>query len=121
MNKRKTKLALFVLLCSLLVAGAVRAMVLPVLYISSWNVIGGGAGSTMSGGGYTLDSNLGQMAAGWSTDGHQLGSGFWYGVAVVETPTSTPVPTATPIPSITPTSTATPGSYLPVILKGYSN
>lgn len=82
MSKRRAITLSFVLLCSLLLAGAVRARTSSTSYVINWNVIGGGAGSTMSGDGYTLDSTLGQTAIGWSENGHQLGSGFWYGAAV---------------------------------------
>jgi len=79
MSKRRVITLLFVLLCSLLLASAVRAGTSSAGYVINWDVIGGGAGPTMSGDGYTLDSTLGQTAIGWSEDGHQLGSGFWYG------------------------------------------
>lgn len=82
MSKRKAVTLLFILLCSLLLVGAVRAGISSASYVINWDVIGGGGGPTMSNDDYILDSTLGQTAIGWSEDGHQLGSGFWYGSLV---------------------------------------
>ena len=50
----------------------------PVGFLNNWWVIGGGAGPRMTGGGYILDSTLGQPAIGASTGNSILGSGFWF-------------------------------------------
>jgi hypothetical protein len=48
----------------------------------SWNVVGGaGAGSPLTGSGFSVYSTLGQMATGPSMAGpYELCSGFWCGV-----------------------------------------
>ena len=84
MGKRKVVILLFLLLCGLLLAATARASVSSNGYAINWDVIGGGAGPEMSGDGYTLNATLGQTAIGWSANGHQLGSGYWYGALAVE-------------------------------------
>lgn len=84
MGKRKVVTLLFLLLCGLLVAATARASVSSNGYAINWDVIGGGAGPMMSGDGYTLSATLGQTAIGPSENGHQLGSGFWYGALAIE-------------------------------------
>jgi hypothetical protein len=84
MGKRKPVTLLFLLLCGLLVAATARASVSSNGYAINWDVIGGGAGPLMSGDSYTLNATLGQTAIGWSVNGHQLGSGYWYGALAVE-------------------------------------
>ena len=51
----------------------------------SWNVMGGaGAGSPLTGSGFSVYSTLGQMAAGPSMAGpYELCSGFWCGAGVL--------------------------------------
>jgi hypothetical protein len=81
--KRATALALFALLCGLLLAGAAGAGVAsPRAAQIDWQVIGGGAGPPMHGEQHQLFSTLGQTAIGMSGNGVQLGSGFWYGMEV---------------------------------------
>jgi hypothetical protein len=84
MGKRIMIAFLFILVCGLLAAAAAQAGTSSNGYTLNWNVIGGGAGPTMSGDGYTLNATLGQTAIGWSENDHQLGSGFWYGAMAAE-------------------------------------
>jgi hypothetical protein len=53
-------------------------------YSINWYVIGGGGGP-ISGGGYAINSTIGQPVVGVAKgQGYELGSGFWPGAAVVE-------------------------------------
>lgn len=81
-------------------------------YDASWNVFGGGGGSSLSVG-YNLDATVGQPVVGQaSATGVQLQAGFWPGIRVAAesspTPTPTPTATATPTPTATPTATPSP-------------
>lgn len=100
MKTRSTAIALFALICCLVLATLVHAGTSLGAYSMTWHVVSGG-GASMSGGGYSIDGTLGQTAIGWSTGDYQLGSGFSYGL-----------PQAAP--------EAEYELYLPVVLKGTS-
>jgi hypothetical protein len=97
MSKRRVFALLMGLLCCLLLVGVALAQT-SASYDLSWNVIAGGGGP-ISGGGYAINSTIGQPVVGVAKDtGYELCSGFWCGaVAVVEYKI-----------------------YLPVVLKNYS-
>jgi hypothetical protein len=81
--KRWLTLLLSVLLWVPILAGAVTAdRAAPGAAQIDWQVIGGGAAPPMLGEGHQLYSTLGQVAAGFSEGGMQLGSGFWYGAEI---------------------------------------
>ncbi len=82
MSSRKALILAGILVGSLLLgAAAGRAEVSRAGYNIRWSVLGGGGGPTMSGGGYTINSTLGQTGIGAASgSGYQAGSGFWYGV-----------------------------------------
>ncbi len=82
MDKRRAIVFLFALVCCLLLPSVPLAGTSPEGYTIDWQVIAGGGGLAASGGGYTLDSTVGQTAIGWSAGSHQLGSGFWYGTGM---------------------------------------
>jgi hypothetical protein len=67
-----------VLIVVLLLVSVEQVRSAPEGFLNDWRVIGGGAGPTMSGGGYVLDSTLGQTAIGESTGSVSLGSGYWF-------------------------------------------
>jgi hypothetical protein len=78
MNKRKL-LVLAALLCLLLLAELALASG---SYSINWWVVGGGGGP-ISGGGYAINSTIGQPVVGVASDtGYELCSGFWCGAAV---------------------------------------
>ena len=82
MEKRKALVLLGLLVGGLLLVGGARGSALQeTTYTLPRQVIGGGAGPAMQGGGYTLHSTLGQTAIGWSGGNYQIGSGYWYGGA----------------------------------------
>src|SRR3990170_4082940 len=75
----------------------------------SWNVLGGGGGSSGSAN-FELGGTAGQTGPGTSTGtSFRLDAGFWRGVGAPG-PTATPTPTPggpTPTPTATPTPTPT--------------
>ncbi len=89
---RKMRFSLALLLCGLVLAGAVWAMS-STNYAINWDVTGDGGGP-MASTGYTLNSTIGQGIFGSSqSSNYQLAAGYWPGTG------------------------AGGGIYLPVILK----
>jgi hypothetical protein len=96
MKDRKSLALLAALLCFLLLVGVALAQT-SASYDLTWNVIAGGGGP-ITGGGYAINSTIGQPVVGVAKDtGYELCSGFWCGAAVVEY-----------------------RIYLPIVLKNYS-
>ncbi len=100
MKTPSTAIALFAILCCLVLASLVHAGTSLGGYSAAWHVVSGG-GASMSGDSYSIDGTVGQTAIGWSTGDYQLGSGFSYGL-----------PQAAP--------EAGHELHLPVVLKGAS-
>jgi hypothetical protein len=83
MRKRKSLALLAAFLCSLLLTVFALASG---SYSINWWVVGGGGGP-ITGGGYAINSTIGQPVVGVAKDtGYELCSGFWCSefVAVVE-------------------------------------
>jgi hypothetical protein len=81
MNRRKVIVLSVALLCCLLLVGVALAQS-SASYDLSWNVIAGGGGP-ISGGGYAINSTIGQPVVGVAKDmSYELCSGFWCGAAV---------------------------------------
>jgi hypothetical protein len=96
MRKIKSLVLPTALLCFLLLVGVALAQT-SASYDLTWNVIAGGGGP-ISGGGYAINSTIGQPVVGVAKEaGYELCSGFWCGAAVVEY-----------------------RIYLPIVLKNYS-
>ncbi len=99
-----------VLMVAILAGLAALAIVLAQTSTSfdlTWNVLGGGGGSSDSAS-FAVDGTLGQTAPGNSASTNfQLAAGIWPGVAAAAGAGG-----ATPAPTATPTPTASPGSTI---------
>jgi hypothetical protein len=85
MNRRRITTLAAAFMCCLLLVGVALAQT-SASYDLTWNVIAGGGGP-ITGGGYAINSTIGQPVVGVAKDtGYELCSGFWCSefVAVVE-------------------------------------
>ncbi len=80
MNK-KTKFAVTLTLCALLLLIAVTALAAGDYQIDWWTVDGGGGSSQSAGGQYALNGTIGQPDAGSASGGgYTVSGGFWQGI-----------------------------------------